>query len=201
MPGEIGLDLESVCRTLVFGLIEPWKFNNPDQRQSSGRCPRSKAWVSELFVIREVFQGPNETASSKRYPAFCFIVENKSKCFILVGYLQKKNEMPNQERLHIGHLIKTVFDKTGMTVAEFARRIHTARPNVYSIFERYDIGVEQLVIISFVLNHNFFDDIQQYCGLESNLAPSSLIVNINLDELKTEKANLINTILMELSEK
>jgi hypothetical protein len=109
--------------------------------------------------------------------------------------------MSNQERLHIGHLIKTVFDKTGMTVAEFARRIHTARPNVYSIFERYDIGVEQLVIISFVLNHNFFDDIQQYCGLESNLAPSSLIVNINLDELKTEKANLINTILMELSEK
>lgn len=113
----------------------------------------------------------------------------------------EKNEMPNQERLHIGHLIKSVFDETGMTVAEFARRIHTARPNVYSIFERYDIGVEQLVIISFVLNHNFFDDIQQYCGLESNLAPSSLIVNINLDELKTEKANLINTILMELSEK
>lgn len=109
--------------------------------------------------------------------------------------------MSNQERLHIGHLIKSVFDETGMTVAEFARRIHTARPNVYSIFERYDIGVEQLVIISFVLNHNFFDDIQQYCGLKSKLFPTCLNLNINLEELNTEKAKRINALLKELSEK
>lgn len=109
--------------------------------------------------------------------------------------------MPNQERLHIGHLIKSVFDESGMTVAEFARKIHTARPNVYSIFERYDIGVEQLVDISIALDHNFFDDVQQHCGLSSNLFPTSLNLNINLEELKTEKANRINSLLMELSEK
>lgn len=107
--------------------------------------------------------------------------------------------MPNQERLHIGHLIKSVFDESGMTVAEFARRIHTARPNVYSIFERYDIGVEQLVEISFALNHNFLDDVQQHCELKSNLLPASLSLNINLEELKTEKADRINALLMELS--
>lgn len=109
--------------------------------------------------------------------------------------------MPNQERLHIGHLIKSVFDESGMTVAEFARRIHTARPNVYSIFERYDIGVEQLVKISVALNHNFLDDVQQHCGLNSNLLPTTLNLNLNLEELKTEKVHRINALLMELSEK
>lgn len=109
--------------------------------------------------------------------------------------------MPVQERLHIGHLIKSVFDESGMTVAEFARRIHTARPNVYSIFERYDIGVEQLIEISFALNHNFLDDVQQHCGLCSNLSPTTLNLNLNLEELKTEKAHRINALLMELSEK
>lgn len=53
--------------------------------------------------------------------------------------------MAKPHRMHIGHLIKEVFDETGISVAEFARRINCARPNVYSIFERYDIGVEQLL--------------------------------------------------------
>lgn len=108
--------------------------------------------------------------------------------------------MPTQERLHIGHLIKSVFDESGMTMAEFARRIHCARPNVYSIFERYDIGVEQLVKISVALNHNFFDDVQRRYGLRSNMLPITLNFNINLEGLETEKANRINDLLMELSE-
>lgn len=108
--------------------------------------------------------------------------------------------MSSKERLHIGHIIKSVFDESGMTVAEFARRIHTARPNVYSIFERQDIGIEQLVAISKVLNHNFFDDIQQHCGLKSKLLPTSLNISFNLDELKTEKARRINDLLKELAE-
>ncbi len=108
--------------------------------------------------------------------------------------------MPSQERLHIGHLIKSVFDESGMTVAEFARKIHTARPNVYSIFERYDIGVEQLVTISIALNHNFFDDIQQYCGLKSDLLLSHLTLNLHLKELKPSKVKQIITLLNELSE-
>lgn len=109
--------------------------------------------------------------------------------------------MVTTERLHIGHLIKSVFDKSGMTVAEFARRIHTARPNVYSIFERYDIGVEQLVKISIALEHNFFDDVQQFFSLRSQQLPASLVFNINLDELKTEEANRIKELLVELSKK
>lgn len=100
--------------------------------------------------------------------------------------------MPSQERLHIGHLIKSVFDESGMTVAELARRIHCARPNVYSIFERYDIGVEQLMRISIALNHNFFDDVVRYCGLDSSLLPKQLNVSINFDVLsEKEKMKLL----------
>ena len=107
--------------------------------------------------------------------------------------------MHTQERLHIGHLIKSVFDESGMSVAEFARRIHCARPNVYSIFERYDIGVEQLVKISIALNHNFLEDIQQYFELKKELLPTCLNLSINLDGLTTEQANRITKLLQELT--
>lgn len=106
--------------------------------------------------------------------------------------------MPTQNRLHIGHLIKSVFDESGMTVAEFARRIHTTRPNVYSIFERYDIGVEQLIEISNVLKHNFFDDIQQHNTLKSNIAPTCLNINMSLEGMTPDRAKKIAALLDEL---
>ena len=53
--------------------------------------------------------------------------------------------MATQQKLHIGQMIKAVFDESGMSVAELARRIHTARSNVYFIFERSSIDMEQLL--------------------------------------------------------
>lgn len=108
--------------------------------------------------------------------------------------------MPTQERLHIGHLIKSVFDESGMTVAEFARRIHCARPNVYSIFERYDIGVEQLVKVSIALNHNFLEDIQQHFELKKELLPTCLNLSLNLQGLTIEQTQRITELFNELSE-
>jgi len=39
---------------LVLGFIEPRKFNISNREHSKGRCPRVKAWVSDLLVIGEV---------------------------------------------------------------------------------------------------------------------------------------------------
>lgn len=100
--------------------------------------------------------------------------------------------------MHIGHLIKEVFDEKGISVTEFARRINCARPNVYSIFERYDIGVEQLIIISEALEHNFLDDIQLKCGLESQLPTRQLIVRCNLEALSPEKVEKVLAFVDEL---
>lgn len=68
-----------------------------------------------------------------------------------------------------------------MSVTEFAKRINCARPNVYSIFERYDIGVEQLIDISEALDHNFLDDVQLKSGLNSSLTTRRLDVHLNLE--------------------
>ena len=87
-----------------------------------------------------------------------------------------------------------------MSVAEFARRINCARPNVYSIFERYDIGVEQLIDISEALDHNFLDDIQLKSGLTSSLQTQQMNVRFNLESLSVEKAERIGILLKELKE-
>ncbi len=109
--------------------------------------------------------------------------------------------MAKPHRMHIGHLIKDVFDKKGMSVTEFARRINCARPNVYSIFERYDISVEQLIDISEALDHNFLDDIQLKSGMDSMLQTRHLHIDINLESFSAEKTERVSLLLKELAER
>ena len=104
-------------------------------------------------------------------------------------------------RLHIGRLIKEIFDDSGLTIAEFARLINCARPNVYSIFERYDISIEQLLDISEVLNHNFFEDILNHAGMGMGAFnyPKQLNIIISLEELASKKSERIADLLKELA--
>jgi DNA-binding XRE family transcriptional regulator len=88
------------------------------------------------------------------------------------------------QNLHIGQLIKTVFDDSGMTVSEFARQIHLERSTVYSIFERQSIDSMLLVRISLVLKHNFLSDIEQHFGL----IPPTPSFTLHLDHLSPEIA-------------
>ena len=53
--------------------------------------------------------------------------------------------------LHIGRLIKTVFERSGMSVSEFARQLNCERTNIYTIFKRRTIDVELLINISKIL--------------------------------------------------
>ena len=64
--------------------------------------------------------------------------------------------------VNIGGKIKQVFDKKGMTVSEFGRRINKSRENVYSIFRRKTIDTGLLGKIGEVLEYDFF---QHYTGL------------------------------------
>lgn len=108
--------------------------------------------------------------------------------------------MAKPHRMHIGQLIKEVFEEKGISVTEFARRINCARPNVYSIFERYDIGVEQLIDISEALDHNFLDDVQLKSGLDSHLPIRHVDVHLNLEAFSAKKAERIVSLVNELSE-
>lgn len=93
--------------------------------------------------------------------------------------------MNNNGNLHIGHLIKSVFDASGITVSEFARRIYCERTNVYKIFNRRSIDVELLVKISEILNHNFLADVMNHHGFETKTV-NKLSLNITFDDISEE---------------
>ena len=108
--------------------------------------------------------------------------------------------MATQQNIHIGQLIKSVFDESGLSVAEFARRINSGRSNIYFIFERSSIDVKQLVDISNALNHNFFDDIELQCGIKSTLCPQQINISLNISDLDNDKTARIARFLEELHE-
>ena len=59
----------------------------------------------------------------------------------------------------IGDLIQNEVRRQQISVTDFAKMINCQRNNVYNIFERSTIYVDQLALISRKLNHNFFVDI------------------------------------------
>lgn len=92
------------------------------------------------------------------------------------------------EKFHIGHLIKKVFDQKDLSVSEFARQIHCERTNVYTIFNRSSIDMELLARISKVLEYNFFEDIMNEYGLTPMFSPQ-LNIHIDLEDCSREEAN------------
>jgi DNA-binding XRE family transcriptional regulator len=97
------------------------------------------------------------------------------------------------QNLHIGQLVKAVFDESGMTVSEFARQIHLERSTIYGIFERPSIDSMLLVKISLVLKHNFLSDIEQHFGL----IPTAPSLTLHLDHLSPETALQLADLLNE----
>lgn len=93
--------------------------------------------------------------------------------------------METRQKLHIGHMVKSVFDNSGLSVAEFARRIYCERTNVYKIFSRRTIDVEMLVKISEVLEHNFLADVMKHHGFEMKTV-NKLSLNITFDYISDE---------------
>ena len=102
--------------------------------------------------------------------------------------------MEIRQKLHIGHMVKSVFDESGLSVAEFARRIHCERTNVYKIFNRQSVDVEILVKISDALEHNFLEDVMKHYGLSAKYS-ANLSFNITLDDLTEENINNLSKVL------
>ena len=60
------------------------------------------------------------------------------------------------KEIHIGKEIHEVFINRGLTITEFAKRINKSRENVYNIFTRKSIDTDLLLVISDVLENDFF---------------------------------------------
>lgn len=94
--------------------------------------------------------------------------------------------------LHIGRLIKTVFERSGMTVSEFARQLNCERTNIYTIFKRRTIDVELLINISKILNYNFFEDILKETDLNIKTTHD---INIRIQDCPEEKIKIVEELL------
>src|SRR6188472_407553 len=58
--------------------------------------------------------------------------------------------------IKIGDLIKKTLSDRKMKLKDFAEELGMARQNIYRIFEKNSIETDLLIKISTVLNHNFF---------------------------------------------
>ena len=60
--------------------------------------------------------------------------------------------------LHIGNLIQQEMEKQGRTVAWLAKSIYCEKSNIYKLFRRDSISIDQLMRISEVMGHDFLAD-------------------------------------------
>ena len=62
------------------------------------------------------------------------------------------------KNVHVGEMVRTEMRQQGRTVAWLASNICCEKSNVYKLFRRKSIDLEQLMRISEALGHNFLRD-------------------------------------------
>lgn len=66
--------------------------------------------------------------------------------------------MDNMKDVHIGNLIYDELKRQGRNVQWLADQIYCGKSNVYKMFNRKSIDLDQLMRVSEVLQHNFLKD-------------------------------------------
>lgn len=60
--------------------------------------------------------------------------------------------------VHVGEMIRQELRKQGRTVVWLASQVCCEKSNIYKLFGRKSIDLEQLMLISEILKHNFLRD-------------------------------------------
>ena len=102
------------------------------------------------------------------------------------------------KEIHIGQLVKSVFDNSHLSVSELARQLHCDRSNVYSIFQRRSVDVELLAKLSKILDYNFLEEAMLLYKLPTASA-SKLQLDITLNEIDTEKLHHLTELIDKLN--
>ena len=66
-----------------------------------------------------------------------------------------------KEDIFIGQMIKDELKKQGRSASWLAKRIYCERTNVYKLFKRKSLDLEQLMQRSRILDHDFLKDCYQ----------------------------------------
>jgi predicted transcriptional regulator len=101
------------------------------------------------------------------------------------------------KNIHIGKAIKQKVKERGLRVVDFANAIHCNRTNVYDIFSRKSIDVEQLILISKVLEHDFISEIYFNRILSKRYL---VLLEVSEQQLQDFAANPSFKIIKQLSE-
>jgi predicted transcriptional regulator len=56
------------------------------------------------------------------------------------------------KNIHIGSIIREKLKERGMRVVDFANALHSNRSSVYSLFERRNIDLELLILVSKIID-------------------------------------------------
>ena len=73
--------------------------------------------------------------------------------------MRKNNSMKTYKKdLHIGTIIQEELARQGRSAAWLAKSIYCEKSNIYKLFRRESIGIDQLMRISEVMDHDFLGD-------------------------------------------
>jgi len=98
----------------------------------------------------------------------------------------------------IGERIKEVFDKSGMTVTQFAELLHCDRSNVNNIFRRKKIDIYLLINISKILNHNFVEEICAKQDFSVNMSCSKISLVLDIKNIDAQTVKMLLKIIKQL---
>lgn len=60
--------------------------------------------------------------------------------------------------LHFGNMVQKELEQQGRSAAWLARSIYCEKSNIYKLFKRKSISIDQLMLISEVMGHDFLKD-------------------------------------------
>jgi len=97
------------------------------------------------------------------------------------------NKKPKE--ICIGERIREIFEKSDISISQFADLLHCDRANVYNLFRRKKIDIELLLEVSEVLNHNFVEEVCAKHGRFKDIfSPKiSLVFELNDVDVQTVK--------------
>ncbi|MDR1724657.1 MAG: helix-turn-helix domain-containing protein [Tannerella sp.] len=109
------------------------------------------------------------------------------------------------KEIHIGQIIKRKFLESGLTKAEFAKRIDCVRTNVYHIFNQKSLDIEKLIKISKALDYDFIHQIyfhksQTHSAADTESraakkkAPLKISIELEIDETLLQQPAIVENL-------
>ena len=87
-------------------------------------------------------------------------------------------------KLDIGEIIRQEFEKSGLSISQFARMINKERTVVYNLFKRQSIDTHLLYQICMVLNVDLFRVFSECLGEENKVVGADRVNGVQMSSSK-----------------